>query len=123
MIIHLLIPDVVLAARHKENQVTSLSRLIDGAESTRRFNAKIVHALFHSLFQRDDIVGKSLNETLPTIINDNTFLAISDFEVKSTGSELAFIRILRLGLGKCEGSIKIWQNNILKVKVFGRLQK
>ena len=86
MIIHLLIPDVVLAARHKENQVTSLSRLIDGAEnvrvaeSTRRFNAKIVHALFHSLFQRDDIVGKSLNETLPTIINDNTFLAISDFE-------------------------------------------
>ena len=31
-------------------------------------------------------------------INDNTFLAVF-FEVKSTGSELAFIRVLRLGLG------------------------
>ena len=32
-------------------------------------------------------------------MNDNTFLTISEFfEVKSTGSELAFIRVLRLGL-------------------------
>ena len=32
-------------------------------------------------------------------INDSTVvLAISDFEVKSIGSELAFIRVLRLGL-------------------------
>ena len=46
-----------------------ISRLIGGpenvraAECTRRFNAKIGQSLFHSLFQRDDIVGKSLYET------------------------------------------------------------
>ena len=49
-----------------------VSRLIGGpenvraAECTRRFNAKIGHLLFHSLFQRDHIVGRSLYETLPT---------------------------------------------------------
>ena len=48
-----------------------VGRLIGGpknvraAECTRRFNAKIGHSLFHSLFQRDDIVGRSLYETLP----------------------------------------------------------
>jgi len=46
-----------------------VSRVIGGpenvraAECTRRLNAKIGQALFHSLFQRDDIVGRSLYET------------------------------------------------------------
>ena len=45
---------------------TLVSRLISGpenvraAECTRRFKAKIGHALFHSLFQRYDIVGRNL---------------------------------------------------------------
>ena len=49
-----------------------VSRLIGGpenvlaAECIRRFNAKVAHTLFHSLFQRDDIVVRSLQETLPT---------------------------------------------------------
>ena len=48
-----------------------VSRLISGpenvrvAECTRRFNAKRERSLFHSLFQRDDIVSRSLYETLP----------------------------------------------------------
>ena len=52
-----------------------VSRLIGGplnvraAECTRRVNAKIGRALFHSLFQRDDMVGRSLYETLPTKMN------------------------------------------------------
>ena len=60
-------------SNHMENR-SLVSRLIGGpenvraAECTRRFNAKIGHSLFHSLFQRDDIVGKSLYETLPTKI-------------------------------------------------------
>ena len=50
---------------HMENH-TRVSSLIGepenvgAAECTRRINAKIGHALFHSLFQRDDIVGRSL---------------------------------------------------------------
>ena len=39
---------------------------VQAAECTQRFNAKIGHALFHSLFQHHEIMGRSLNETLPT---------------------------------------------------------
>ena len=35
------------------------SENVRASECTRRFNAKIGQALFHSLFQRDDIVGRS----------------------------------------------------------------
>ena len=46
-----------------------VSKLISGPENvrapvcTRRFNAKIGHALFQSLFQHDDTAGRSLDET------------------------------------------------------------
>ena len=56
-------------SNHMANR-SLVSRLIGGpenvraAECTRRFNAKIGHSLFHSLFQRDDIVGKSLYEKI-----------------------------------------------------------
>ena len=37
---------------------------VQAAECTQRFNAKIGHALFHSLFQHHKIMGRSLNERL-----------------------------------------------------------
>ena len=46
-----------------------VSRLIGGPENVRaaecaqRFNAQIGHALFRSLFQHNDIVGKGVYET------------------------------------------------------------
>ena len=55
----------------KENR-SLVSRLTDGpenvraAECTLRLNTKTGHSLFNSLFQRDDIVGRSLYETLFT---------------------------------------------------------
>ena len=57
-------------SNHMKNR-SLVSRLIGGpenvraAECTRRFNAKIGHALFHSLFQHYVIVGKSLYEIYP----------------------------------------------------------
>ena len=60
-------------SNHMKNR-SLVSRQIGGpenvraAECTQRFPAKIGHALFHSLFQGEDIVGRSLYETLPTKI-------------------------------------------------------
>ena len=72
MITHLVIPHTVCGregSKHTENHSLD-NTLIGGpknvraAECTQRFDAKKGHALFHSLFQRDDIVGRSLYERL-----------------------------------------------------------
>ena len=65
----------LVCSREESNDMGNqslVSRLIGGpenvraAECTRRFNAKTGHSLIHSLFQHDDIVARSLYETLPT---------------------------------------------------------
>ena len=53
---------------HMENGSALLAgwSVDQAAECIRWCNAKIGHTLFHSLFQHDDIVGRSLYETSPT---------------------------------------------------------
>ena len=75
MITHLLIPLVVCSGEglnHMENGSALLAgwsvdhENVRAAECIRWSNAKIGHTPFHSLFQHDDIVGRSLYETSPT---------------------------------------------------------
>ena len=65
----------LVCSREESNDMRNqslVSRLIGGpenvraAECNRRFNVKIGHSLIHSLFQHDDIVARSLYETLLT---------------------------------------------------------
>ena len=89
---HLLVPHAVC------NRDRSLvSRLIGGpeivraVECTQRFNTKIGHSLFHSLFQRDEIVGRSLYQTLPTNIGQTI-----NFSKLSGNASLEFRRSMPL---------------------------
>ena len=47
-----------------DSRVIGRAENVQAAECTQRFNAKIGQALFHSLFQHHEIMGRSLNERL-----------------------------------------------------------